>query len=97
MGDKEYAQQQQINEIIIKGADAIAKYTAQRNKLLAGNPDADTSVIDAQIAKQREVTDRTVAITKRGFSEMDSARSSWALGMTTSLVNYLDQASDVAG
>jgi hypothetical protein len=47
MGDKEYAQQQQINDVLQKGADIVASYTAQRNRMLAANPDADTTVIDA--------------------------------------------------
>lgn len=97
MGDREYAQQQQINDIIIKGADAVAKYTAARNKLLAAHPDADTSVIDNQIAKQKEVTDRTVAITLDGFKRMADGRADWRNGFNKALSDFMDQQQDVAG
>jgi hypothetical protein len=97
MGDKEYAQQQQINDILQKGADVVARYTAQRNRMLAANPNADTSVIDAQIATQQTVTDRIVSITAEGYHRMDAARADWTNGLNSALDDYLDRASDVAG
>lgn len=95
MGDKEYAKQQQINELYVKSAEALTQLQLKRDDVAATG--GDTSVLDANISALQANTDTQVSIVQRGYREMDAARANWANGLRSSLADYLDQASDVAG
>lgn len=95
MGDKEYAQQQQINDLYVKGAEAMTQLQLRRASVAAKG--GDTSVLDANIAALQANTDKQVQIVTAGYKQMDAARADWTNGLRSSLANYLDQASDVAG
>lgn len=95
MGDKEYARQQQINDLYVKGAQAMTDLQLRRASVAAKG--GDTSVLDANIAALQANTDKQVQIVTDGYKRMDAAQGDWINGMTSSLANYLDQASDVAG
>lgn len=95
MGDKEYAQQQQINELYVKGAEAMTQLQLKRASVAAKG--GDTSELDQDIALLQANTGKQVAIVTEGYRRMDAARSDWTNGLRSSLANYLDQAGDVAG
>lgn len=92
MGDKEYAQQQKINDLYVKSADTIQKLNAQRSA-----PGANTSLIDQQIAAVEANTDKQVQIVKDGYAQMDDAQSDWLNGAKKAYANYADNASNIAG
>ncbi len=92
MGDKEYRQQQQINDIYTKSADAIEKLNAQRNA-----PGANTSLIDQQIAAVQANTDKQVKIVQTGYAGIDAAQGDWLNGAKRAMANYEDAAANVAG
>lgn len=95
MGDKEYAQQQQINDLYVKGAEAMTQLQLRRASVAAKG--GDTSVLDANIAALQANTDKQVQIVTAGYKQMDAARADWTNGLRSSLANCLDQAGDVAG
>lgn len=92
MGDKEYAQQQKINDLYVKSADTIQKLQAQRSA-----PGANTSLIDQQIAAVEANTDKQVKIVKDGYEQMDAAQGDWLNGAKKAYANYADNASNIAG
>jgi phage-related minor tail protein len=95
MGDKEYAQQQKINELYVKSAEALTQLQLKRDGVAAKG--GDTSVLDANISALQANTDTQVSIVQRGYREMDAARADWTNGLNSALDDYLDRASDVAG
>lgn len=91
-GDKEYSRQQQINDLYVKGADALRKLQAER-----AAPGANLQLLDQQIAATQANTDRQVEIVTRGFAQMDRAQADWRNGARRAYENINDQAADVAG
>jgi lambda family phage tail tape measure protein len=95
MGEKEYQQQSQINQIVQQGIEAQQKLQAERDGVLAKN--GDTSLLDREIAAQQADTDKRVAIVRQGFVDMDAAQADWLNGAVSAMQDFADQGADVAG
>lgn len=97
MGDREAAQAQALAEIRQQSSETIRRLTSQRNQALSINPNADTSVLDAQIETEKRALGERLANQEKYYSDVTAAQSDWQVGATAALQNFMDQASDVAG
>jgi len=95
LGAKEAQQQQQINALYEKNAQALTDLQLRRDAVKAKG--GDTAVLDADIVALKRNIDQQVKIVTDGFVAIDAAESNGMNGVHRAIQNFMDQQKDVAG
>lgn len=91
MGQKEAEQLQKINDIRIRGAEAVQKLQQD----LAQHPE-QSDTINKQIELQKQQTEDLVKVTTDGYAKMDAARANGANGFKSAIADFMDDMQDNA-
>jgi lambda family phage tail tape measure protein len=98
MGDREYQQQQKINQALVDQASKLEDLALKRQAGKRGESGGITQdEYDADVAALQAATDRKVAIITVGYQRQNAARQDWENGLASGYANWADQATNVAG
>lgn len=91
MGDKEIQRAQQLAQLQSQYADQLERLQEKA----ALHPD-QKAAIDIQIANVTRERDAMVQATEQGYAQMDTAQSNWLNGAKAALMNFQDNAANIA-
>jgi lambda family phage tail tape measure protein len=92
MGQQEYQQYQELNQVYQEFDHQLAQLNKERD---AGNISIDQ--YNTRLAELKQNESDTVAAVVDGYKRMNSAREDWMNGLTSSWQDYINQGKDVAG
>ncbi|MBN7139003.1 phage tail tape measure protein [Lysobacter enzymogenes] len=92
MGEREYQQQERVNQIYQKQADELRNLAAQRASL-----DIDERQYRDRVESLRIATDAQVQIVADGYERMKAAQGDWVNGARGAIADYQAAAQDAAG
>jgi lambda family phage tail tape measure protein len=98
MGDREFQQQQKVNQALTEQASKLEDLALKRQAGQRGESGGLTQEqYDADVAALQAATDRKVNIITVGYQRQNAAREDWENGLARGYANWADEATNVAG